>query len=357
MFRPSLITTSAKTSENLVPVTSSHLDVTMEAAHDLAIASLATTPTEQNGDPGFFRKRSWQVNGCLLVESEANFSIVGRRTSRQFNPLDAYLVLHRFVRGHSLGHFDHTSIQRRPGSVYLMDVELPREGVRHGGLLQSIYLPKSRIGFDSARHTRFLELSAATYIGNRLQVEMETVFGYLKRVETLLPANAIDRLLAYVRLAFDPEAQHCDIRKHARDVLFDRICVYIETHLASPSIGVRTILDQFGVSRASLFRMFEAHGGVRSYIMDRRALKAVMDLSRTSQERGSVRAVSERYGFSTGANFNRAIQRAYGNSPGALFPVTQRVFSPLTMHVQPEPRVEDARSIGQDLSSKLKLSA
>ena len=79
------------------------------------------------------------------------------------------------------------------------------------------------------------------------------------------------------------------------------------------------ILQTFGVSRASLYRMFEPQGGVRRFITDRRTLHAVMDLSRTTGRRGYIREVSDRWGFPSMVEFNRTVRRLYDQNPSALF--------------------------------------
>lgn len=65
--------------------------------------------------------------------------------------------------------------------------------------------------------------------------------------------------------------------------------------------------------------MFEAGGGVRNYIMHRRAVRALLDLSQAPVERGTVRRTSERWGFTDQSTFNRVIQRIYHASPGRMF--------------------------------------
>ena len=108
------------------------------------------------------------------------------------------------------------------------------------------------------------------------------------------------------------------MRKHARDAIFRQICRYIEQNLEDPNLSTRLLLDQFGVSRATLYRMFEPLGGVRNYVTERRAAAALFFISNNDGGRGFVQAACERFGFSSPANFNRTIQRLFGNSPKAL---------------------------------------
>jgi AraC-like DNA-binding protein len=65
--------------------------------------------------------------------------------------------------------------------------------------------------------------------------------------------------------------------------------------------------------------MFEDKGGVRNYITERRALRAILDIANAPHRRGQISMAAADWGFSTMPNFNRAIKRLYGAPPSALF--------------------------------------
>ncbi len=128
----------------------------------------------------------------------------------------------------------------------------------------------------------------------------------------------LDRLAACLKIALGAHPQREDVRAHARQALFRQVCLFIERNLERVELSTNMLLSQFGLSRATLYRMFEPLGGVRNYLMYRRAMAALIDLSEVNAERGSVLRVCERWNFSSPANFNRSIQRLFGNSPRAL---------------------------------------
>ena len=94
---------------------------------------------------------------------------------------------------------------------------------------------------------------------------------------------------------------------------------FIEQNLDSPELDVDLILKQFGVSRASLYRIFESANGVRQYISNRRLHRAVVELSEAPMERGRVGSIAEKWNFSSAGNFNRAVRREFDITPGNLF--------------------------------------
>lgn len=75
--------------------------------------------------------------------------------------------------------------------------------------------------------------------------------------------RALQRLISCLKVAIHSPDQDGDIRRQARDAVADLIYAFIERHLDSPDLSIGFILKNFGVSRASLYRIFEAKGGVR----------------------------------------------------------------------------------------------
>ena len=63
----------------------------------------------------------------------------------------------------------------------------------------------------------------------------------------------------------------------------------------------------------------EQYGGLGTYISNQRLLRATYDLSQVEPARGLIRRTAERWGCSSGGQFNRTIRNTFGTSPGELF--------------------------------------
>ena len=168
----------------------------------------------------------------------------------------------------------------------------------------------------------------SSVLGKIIFGEWESLFQHLHRNGRHLSRESLDRFLACLKIALGTPAQREDVRAQAREALYREICRYVERNLGDPDLTASSILRDFGVSRAGLYRMFEPQGGVRHYITERRAIRAVLELSKGVQTRGAVQAAADRWGFSTGPNFNRVITRMFGASPGALFQSVPRISQP-----------------------------
>ncbi|MHC2089024.1 helix-turn-helix transcriptional regulator [Methylobacterium sp. CM6244] len=84
--------------------------------------------------------------------------------------------------------------------------------------------------------------------------------------------------------------------------------------MASESLGIDTLITQFGLSRATLYRLFEHEGGVASYIRERRLLRA-MKLLGAAGGRPRISSVAYATGFSDEKTFSRAFRRRFGFLP------------------------------------------
>ena len=89
----------------------------------------------------------------------------------------------------------------------------------------------------------------------------------------------------------------------------------VDANLANSDLGPEFLSLKLGMSRATLYRLFEPLGGVRRYIQQRRLTRAYQTI--TDPENGSERvgAIAARYGFRNDSVFSRAFRDAYGLSP------------------------------------------
>ncbi|CAL78830.1 putative Transcriptional regulatory protein, AraC/XylS family [Bradyrhizobium sp. ORS 278] len=96
-----------------------------------------------------------------------------------------------------------------------------------------------------------------------------------------------------------------------------RIRQYIEARLASPELSADAVALHFGLSRASLYRLFAPIGGIADYIRSRRLHRAFFDLAATGSRSVRVSEVARRWQLGTDAHFTRLFKTAYGITPSA----------------------------------------
>lgn len=94
-----------------------------------------------------------------------------------------------------------------------------------------------------------------------------------------------------------------------------RVRRHIDERLADRNLGVESIADHFGVSRASLYRLFEPFGGVADHIRNKRLRRALFDLTSPQTRHQRIGEIARRWGFNTEGTFTRAFRSTYGIAP------------------------------------------
>lgn len=98
----------------------------------------------------------------------------------------------------------------------------------------------------------------------------------------------------------------------------------IERQLTQHDFGPESLLLQFGVSRATLYRMFVPFGGVTAYITERRLRYALQRISDNGPDKPRIKQLAHDLGYKHATAFSRAFRRFFGVSPSAL--ISRRSF-------------------------------
>jgi AraC-like DNA-binding protein len=93
------------------------------------------------------------------------------------------------------------------------------------------------------------------------------------------------------------------------------ICRYIESNLGARDLGVDKLVRTFGLSRASVYRLFEPLEGVATYIRSRRLERAHQEICAAGLDSRRIAPIAYGVGFRSMAAFNRAYQEAYACTP------------------------------------------
>lgn len=288
---------------------SEHIRDTMGVLYDF-------TPLKYHLNSGTQRTWLWRSDDCVFMKIDSDATAI-RKTKAHAANGEHLLCIQRYVSGGVRGRIGDLNIDRGPGSINILDQASLLESIQRPASTQLVFIHKSALGYDPDVHPPFLKIMTDTPFGRLLDSLFQDVFHDLTQNKAVDLA-ILDQFKACLKIGMGADPKQGDLRRHARDALRGMICTHIEQNLEDPDLSVDSLLKAFGVSRASLYRMFEDRGGVRQFIRNRRLLNAVLDISCGPVLRGDIATAAEKWGFSTSADFNRSIRREFGVAPGSL---------------------------------------
>jgi AraC-like DNA-binding protein len=83
-------------------------------------------------------------------------------------------------------------------------------------------------------------------------------------------------------------------------------------------LRVSALCHRFGVSRATLYRIFDADGGLMHYVRERQLRRALGVLTSPAHCHRRIIDIALQHGFATESSFIRAFRRRFGATPGEV---------------------------------------
>ena len=233
--------------------------------------------------------------------------------------LKKFVVISRYLSGHVTGATDSVPFGVRAGDIAIRDFARPFEALQYPSMVEVLIVPHRILGLHGSELPALRVLPQGEMLAAPLGSALSEAFECLSAGPEVFSLAKLDQLVACVRTNLTLPPYPNSVRRAARVAQRAAIHEFIEANLGRLDLSAELILPQFGVSRATLYRLFEAEGGVRKYIVDRRLFRALLDISECGPQRGKIQRAAKRWGFSSAANFNRSVQQVFGGAPGALF--------------------------------------
>ena len=277
-------------------------------------------PIYSEGPVHRYETNTWTADG--LIFSEAIYGdMANQHTERHIQNTGQYVFIYRLVDGDSWVRSGDHSLKQNTGDLVIVDYAQPFESLSTPSHAQGMFCTHARLGIRPGDIPPISMVSGGSLPGQIIHNELSYVYQQLKRQPEQLSRAMLERLIAAIRRTLNSDADDLSSRQRSREAVASFIKRHIEANLHNPDMNTNSLLENFGVSRAGLYRMFEGHGGVRNYNSERRLVRALFEIGRNPFERGIIHQTAERWGFSSDSSFNRSIKSRFGVRPGALFAV------------------------------------
>jgi len=283
----------------------------MAATHEVARAG--TTP-----EPFHIQVAAWRLGQMVVTSGQLtsqSFARSGENIRRDH--IDHFGL---FVQGSGTRHCQvgsHTELLRE-NNIQIVDFAQAESSRATAGNSGTLYLPRDLvedvIPNFSRFHGRVMRDSMAALFARHI-LAMGTSLPYL-------PATALPNLTqATMEMAFaclqSLESGSWEMNSAVVLAMRRRVERYIESQLESPDISPATVAYACDMSRTTLYRLFEPHGGVMTYVK-RRRLHRIRAILIANEDLRSLAGISEDYGFQSGAHFSREFRKEFGCSPGEV---------------------------------------
>ena len=123
--------------------------------------------------------------------------------------------------------------------------------------------------------------------------------------------SAAELIASAARAGDQPPATRAEMRL----TQFRAICRRIDRTLDDPDLGPDVLVRQFFITRPTLYRMFEPHGGIGRYILRRRLTGVFRDLSDPTRAEEPIASIFSRRGLDSHTAAGRAFRMAWGMTP------------------------------------------
>jgi AraC-like DNA-binding protein len=216
-------------------------------------------------------------------------------------------------------------ITLRPGDICLLDMAQPNRTVLGGASgartrLMALILPRaalaSRLAHPDSATASLLPASHhhARLLASHLAALWEPAGSEAGSPAATIEAMA-DIIASVAGSALDAER---DVERAERHLYLTMIKRHIAANLETELLAPEELCRRFEISRASLYRLFEADGGLAHYVQEQRLNRAMMLLVSPAARDQRLIDLALDLQFSSDSTFVRAFRRQFGLTPGEI---------------------------------------
>jgi AraC-like DNA-binding protein len=261
---------------------------------------------------------AFQLSNLVVTcsnQDRQSFSIAPRRARSSGIDL---IQIGCYRSGGYRGDADGTSIEGRPGDIQILDLSRPMQSIETASDMVCVFVPReilqSKLGEIHGLHGADLRGGLGPLLADYLRALAARLPDMSESDADAAAAATIDIIAACLR----PTAE--SMRGAAapiEDAVLVRAKRLIEQNLHSPRLTPDFLCRTLGVSRRTLYRLFEPRSGVHAYIL-RRRLDQIMQALTDPDNRQPISELGARYGFASRETFWRAFRKEYGVTPGDI---------------------------------------
>ncbi|VVE90466.1 helix-turn-helix domain-containing protein [Pandoraea bronchicola] len=228
-----------------------------------------------------------------------------------------HLLIVLFTSGRVQGEYGKRTLNATPGAIGVLDLGQTFKSRTTSLSTITLTVPRDRLP-TSLRNRKLHGAVLDPGLGvTRLLASHMTEL--LKSAPTLTNEEMTASVNASLMLLGGAQSKLLDSAGDAQQVVREGVKRLVREHidhsLTSEALSPEQISAAMGLSRSSLYRLFQADGGVQAYIQARKLDRCFDELLLSTGNRITIIEIAYRYGFSSESVFSRAFRRRFGVSP------------------------------------------
>lgn len=222
-----------------------------------------------------------------------------------------HIMLRCLRTGRCEGKADGLAFRLDAGQVGVFDLARPISLSCHEVDNIVLVLPRSLF---AARRAALDEAHGMVLSGPLSAVLARYMYSLIEQAPAFGPADGLALTEPTVALVSACVHELPESRREGRAVTLMAVKRYLDEHLADPDLRAEAACHRFGLSRPTLYRLFEPYGGFLRYLQDRRLKRCFNDLVSSNANPRRIADIADSWGFQSAAVFSRAFRRVYGVS-------------------------------------------
>lgn len=287
-----------------------------------AVATLFDVDDLAQGEPGPFRAdvRSYAMGPVLIGLSRASGQRFRRTAETVARSGVDHIILQLYLKGGFDGVAGTRPVRVGAGDICLFDLAQTLETRAVAFENVTLVVPRPMFGDHLLRveDLHGLVLPGCGVIARLLAGHLSALIEFAPRMSLHECQSVVEGTVSLIAACLRNEIDKADSAAGATaGPSLIRIRQHIESHLASEELSANSVAAHFGLSRASLYRLFAPAGGIADYIRSRRLHRAFFDLANAEARSVRISEVARRWQLGTDAHFTRSFKAAYGITPRA----------------------------------------
>lgn len=226
-----------------------------------------------------------------------------------------FLVLHAQLSGEELVQMQHGILRLLPGNLYLRDWAYPFDSQATRMHIHSVVIPRQCLASSNIFnvHNPVLSWPMSEPKGQLLWELWSRLFEQVPFLD-LGTAEVLSRgLMGFLDGLIGGDQQHSVNRQPTLQAMEH----YLQSQLRG-DVRVEDLCRHFHVSRATVFRLFKSHGGLKHYLDRMRLERCFSELRSADPRRTGVGEVAAGWGYGDPTNFNRRFRAQFGVPPSKV---------------------------------------